>query len=165
MKCDFELSCLCFTSYKTWRNFLTPLVRVLEVRAIGQCLQLPTMCFRSIRELSGGSTRVFINSTSYTQIELTCCTCFIKKHYTSGHLSRCLTKAYMHLLQVSGKLHKAKRQPTYKSIQKRRLILSSFDFRTSGDLATMHKDSLLGNKYSLCGVAKLCHSRTFDRVT
>ena len=48
----------------------------------------------------------------------------------------------LHLSKVPGKFHKAKRQPTYKSIQKSYLILSSFDFRTSGDSATMHKDSL-----------------------
>ena len=51
-------SFLCFTSYKTLWNFRSLSVTELEVRAIGQCLWLPTMCFRSIRELSGNSTRV-----------------------------------------------------------------------------------------------------------
>ena len=40
LKCDFELPFLCFTSYKTWRNFLSLSARELEVRAIGQSLWL-----------------------------------------------------------------------------------------------------------------------------
>ena len=53
LKRDFELSFLCLPHIKFW-EFL----RKLEVRAIGQCLWLPTMCFRSIHKLSGGNTQV-----------------------------------------------------------------------------------------------------------
>ena len=57
-KRDFELSFLCYTSYKTLWSFRSLSATELEVRAIEQCLWMPTMCFRSIRELSGDSTRV-----------------------------------------------------------------------------------------------------------
>ena len=41
-------------------TFLLLLARELEERAIGQCPWLPIMCFRTIHELSGGSTWVCV---------------------------------------------------------------------------------------------------------
>ena len=98
------------------------------------------------------------------------CACFIKNHCTLGCCYHSLPNAGsieafnegLHHLQVPGKYHKAKQQPTYKSIQKSCLILFSFGFRISDDSATMHKVFLEGNKCSLCGIVKLCDSLTFD---
>ena len=66
-------------------------------------------------------------------------------------------KAYIHHLQVPGKTTRPNGSPSTEK------VLDSFFFglRTSGNSATMHKIFLEGNKYSLCGVAKLCNSRTF----